>query len=280
MHGVSYTGIRALPNDGGLESNNMAAISNVRSRLFAKVRWQSSLSLTSKTLASASQTSSQYCIDLVRNLDYENYLCVLLLPKRFRTSVFAVRAFNVELARDHPPQQPVALELAQAVSKHKLMKRWFSRLIDARESNLSNRPYQTTEALEEHRIKDVQADHAASHLGKAIGLVTLLRATPFHGSRGKVYLPNDIMMKHSVSHEDIIRGKTAQSVKDVAYDLASSAHIHLTTAKPLIAKLPKSASRAFLPMIQQVDFDIFHPTLRERNHLLPVHLLKHAWTGL
>ncbi|XP_015761489.1 PREDICTED: NADH dehydrogenase (ubiquinone) complex I, assembly factor 6-like [Acropora digitifera] len=137
----------------------MAAISNVRSRLFAKVRWQSSLSLTSKTLASASQTSSQYCIDLVRNLDYENYLCVLLLPKRFRTSVFAVRAFNVELARvqdsvsdpnigrmrlqfwrdslddvykDHPPQQPVALELAQAVSKHKLMKRWFSRLIDAR----------------------------------------------------------------------------------------------------------------------------------------------------
>lgn len=34
-----------------------------------------------------------------RNLDYENYLCVLLLPKRFRTSVFAVRAFNVELAR-------------------------------------------------------------------------------------------------------------------------------------------------------------------------------------
>ena len=54
------------PNDGGLESNNMAAISNVRSRLFAKVRWQSSLSLTSKTLASASQTSSQYCIDLVR----------------------------------------------------------------------------------------------------------------------------------------------------------------------------------------------------------------------
>ena len=44
----------------------MAAISNVRSRLFAKVLWQSSLSLTSKTLASASQTSSQYCIDLVR----------------------------------------------------------------------------------------------------------------------------------------------------------------------------------------------------------------------
>ena len=44
-------------------------------------------------------------------------------------------------------------------------------------------------------VKDVQADHAASHLGKAIGVVTLLRATPFHGSRGKVHIPNDAMIK-------------------------------------------------------------------------------------
>lgn len=44
-------------------------------------------------------------------------------------------------------------------------------------------------------VKDVQADHAASHLGKAIGVVTLLRATPFHGSRGKVYIPSDVMIK-------------------------------------------------------------------------------------
>lgn len=44
-------------------------------------------------------------------------------------------------------------------------------------------------------VKDVQADHAASHLGKAVGVVTLLRATPFHGSRGKVYIPSDVMIK-------------------------------------------------------------------------------------
>lgn len=44
-------------------------------------------------------------------------------------------------------------------------------------------------------VKDVQADHTASHLGKAIGVVTLLRATPFHCSRGKVHIPNDVMMK-------------------------------------------------------------------------------------
>lgn len=138
-------------------------------------------------------------------------------------------------------------------------------------------------------IKDVQADHAASHLGKAIGVATALRSTPFHGSKGKVYLPNDILIKHGVSHEDIIRGRKQQPVKEVTYELASLAHAHLSKAQTLISDAPKPASRAFLPMvscrtyltqIQKVDFDIFHPTLRERNHLLPLLLLKHAWTGL
>jgi len=246
--------------------------------------------------------------------------------------VFAVRAFNVELARiqdivsdpnigrmrlqfwrdsldniyqGNPPQQPVALELAEATTEHKLTKRWFSRLMDGRDQNLNDRPYETINALEEHGentvssvlylileclgVKDVQADHTASHLGKAIGVVTLLRATPYHGSKGKVYIPNDIMIKYGVSQEDIIRGRTTQPVKDVTYDLASLAHTHLSTAKSLMSKAPKSALRSFLPMvpcqayltkIQQADFNIFHPTLRERNHLLPLHLLKHAWTGL
>lgn len=43
-------------------------------------------------------------------------------------------------------------------------------------------------------IKDIHADHAASHIGKAQGIVTCLRATPYHGSRRKVFLPMDICM--------------------------------------------------------------------------------------
>ncbi len=43
-------------------------------------------------------------------------------------------------------------------------------------------------------VKDVHADHAASHIGKAQGIVTCLRATPYHSSRRKVYLPMDICM--------------------------------------------------------------------------------------
>lgn len=43
-------------------------------------------------------------------------------------------------------------------------------------------------------VKNVHADHAASHIGKAQGIVTCLRATPYHSSRRKVYLPMDICM--------------------------------------------------------------------------------------
>lgn len=43
-------------------------------------------------------------------------------------------------------------------------------------------------------LKDVHADHAASHIGKAQGIVTCLRAIPYHSSRRKVYLPMDICM--------------------------------------------------------------------------------------
>nr|XP_025045909.1 NADH dehydrogenase (ubiquinone) complex I, assembly factor 6 isoform X3 [Pelodiscus sinensis] len=77
-------------------------------------------------------------MDQYRKRDYEGFLCSLLLPAESRTSAFALRAFNVELAQikdsitqktiglmrmqfwrkavedmycDNPPHQPVAIEL-------------------------------------------------------------------------------------------------------------------------------------------------------------------------
>ena len=44
-------------------------------------------------------------------------------------------------------------------------------------------------------VRDVQADHAASHLGKAEGIVTLLRSIPYHLSRRRVLIPMDILLR-------------------------------------------------------------------------------------
>lgn len=41
------------------------------------------------------------------------------------------------------------------------------------------------------------ADHAASHVGKAEGVVTLLRATAYHRTKRNVLLPMDIIERVS-----------------------------------------------------------------------------------
>ena len=46
-------------------------------------------------------------------------------------------------------------------------------------------------------MEDVSSDHAASHVGKAETIVTLLRAVPYHRSRRVVLLPMDIITRVS-----------------------------------------------------------------------------------
>ena len=46
-------------------------------------------------------------------------------------------------------------------------------------------------------VKDVTADHAASHLGKAETIVMLLRAASYYRSRRRVSIPLDILMRVS-----------------------------------------------------------------------------------
>ncbi|XP_041268911.1 NADH dehydrogenase (ubiquinone) complex I, assembly factor 6 isoform X2 [Onychostruthus taczanowskii] len=237
----------------------------------------------------------QYCAELVRKRDYEGFLCSLLLPVESRTSAFALRAFNVELAQikdsitqkttglmrmqfwrdavediygDNPPHQPVAAELWRAVKRHNLTKMWFMKIIDEREKNLDDRPYRNIQELETYAentqsallyltletlgVRDIHADHAASHIGKAQGIVTCLRATPYHCTRQKVFLPMDICM----------------------------------LARSFSKKVPVKAYPAFfctvalddyLYNMRKVDFNIFHPSLQKKSTLLPLYLYIRSW---
>lgn len=52
---------------------------------------------------------------------------------------------------------------------------------------------------------DVNTDHAASHLGRCIGLVTALRSTPYLTQKNQLLLPQDLLSKHGVSQQDVIK---------------------------------------------------------------------------
>ncbi|XP_031175227.1 NADH dehydrogenase (ubiquinone) complex I, assembly factor 6 isoform X1 [Sander lucioperca] len=207
-----------------------------------------------------------------------------------------------EIYRDEPPNQPVSAELWRAVRKHYLTKRWLLRIITEREKDLDDRAYRNLQELEKYAentqssliyllleclgLKNVHADHAASHIGKAQGIVTCLRATPYHSSRRKVYLPMDICMLHGASQEDFIRGSREQNVRDVVYDIASQAHVHLQHARSFSNNVPAAANLAFLQTVvledylqrvRRADFDVFHPSLKNRNPLVPIQLYIRSW---
>ncbi|XP_077071065.1 NADH dehydrogenase (ubiquinone) complex I, assembly factor 6 isoform X2 [Siphateles boraxobius] len=167
-----------------------------------------------------------------------------------------------DIYRDDPPAQPIGAELWRAVRKHTLTKRWMLRIISEREKDMEDRAYRNLQDLEAYGentqssllyllletlgVTNVHADHAASHIGKAKGILTCLRATPYNSSRRKVYLPMDICMLHGASQEDFIRGSRDQNVRDVVYDIASQAHVHLQHARSFNENVPHAAMPAFL----------------------------------
>lgn len=207
-----------------------------------------------------------------------------------------------DIYRDDPPVQPVSAELWRAVRTHTLTKRWMLRIINEREKDIEDRAYRNLQELEAYGentqssllyllletlgVKNVHADHAASHIGKAQGILTCLRATPYNSSRRKVYLPMDICMLHGTSQEDFIRGSREQKIRDVVYDIASQAHVHLQHARSFSMNVPHAAMPAFLQTVvledylhrvRKVDFDVFHPSLQKRNPILPFHLYLRSW---
>uniref|UniRef100_A0A4X2LEN5 NADH dehydrogenase (ubiquinone) complex I, assembly factor 6 n=1 Tax=Vombatus ursinus TaxID=29139 RepID=A0A4X2LEN5_VOMUR len=254
--------------------------------------------------------SGLYCVELLRKRDYEGYLCCLLLPAEARSSAFALRAFNVELAQvkdsvsqktigqmrmqfwkkavediysGNPPHQPVAIELWKEKNLDDTAYRNIQELETYAENTQSSLLYLMLEVL---GIRDLHADHAASHIGKAQGIVTCLRATPYHISRRKVFLPMDICMLHGVSQEDFLRKNQNKNVRDVIYDIASQGHLHLKHARSFQKSVPVKAFPAFLQTvaledylekIQRVDFDVFHPRLQQKNTLLALHLYIQSW---
>ena len=108
-------------------------------------------------------------------------------------------------------KHPLAAPLSDAVRIHSHTKRWLDRLVDARDAYLDGVPPPTVLALETYAemthssllylsleavgVRDVHADHAASHIGKAAGLANVIRGLPVHARLGQRYMPDELLEK-------------------------------------------------------------------------------------
>lgn len=105
--------------------------------------------------------------------------------------------------------QPVLNMLAIASKQYRLTGRWLTRMLDARERSLTDGPPEDINALLAHaestssallyltleciNVRNVHADHAASHIGKAIGILLTLRSLPYSASKQQIFIPKNIL---------------------------------------------------------------------------------------
>ncbi|KAL0579125.1 hypothetical protein V5O48_002857 [Marasmius crinis-equi] len=201
----------------------------------------------------------------------------------------------------NPPRHPIALALHDASQRTGLPPYHLKRMIDARNAELQVPVHLTTESLVAHAestsstllysllsMLSLHSDtysHAASHLGVAQTISTLLRGLPFHARHGRMIIPAEITAKHGVVQEEVFRkGKEARGIDDAVFEFATLANDHLITARSMFneeglkGKIPQEAMAVFLAgvpvsniltTLEKLNFDVFHPKLQIRDWRLP-----------
>ncbi|RYP21038.1 hypothetical protein DL765_002445 [Monosporascus sp. GIB2] len=251
--------------------------------------------------------AKQYCVEQLRNSDYDSYLIRNFIPKSRQDAYDALRAFNLELVRlpelvsnptigqlrmqfwrdavnnpfaGKPPKEPIMILLHKVLRELKetdpygspsSIKFWLQRLINTREKYMDNRPFISLTALEEYAentystlmystlatlaIRSMHIDHLASHIGKACGIVAVLRGVPVlaapsppvkspsgakaaSGRSPVLLLPLDVMAEVGLREEDVYReGPGAEGFQDAVFKVATRAHDHLITAREMLKNI-------------------------------------------
>ncbi len=185
------------------------------------------------------------------------------LPGEIRLQWWRDLLSDLKLADAGAP--PVAQALADTITRCRLPVEAFQNLIDARIFDLYDDPMPSQNDLDGYlgetasslfRITsliladggDAGAADLAGHAGVAYGLTGLLRAFPFHASKGQVYLPADLLARHGVTPSDITDGNATPGLLAALAELRVLARDHHARAVKLLKVAPKSVRPAFLPL--------------------------------
>ncbi|KAH7913400.1 isoprenoid synthase domain-containing protein [Hygrophoropsis aurantiaca] len=204
-----------------------------------------------------------------------------------------------DISNNRPPRHPIALALYETSQSAQLQPYHFKRIIDARESELSAPAHLTVDSLTSHAestastffylslallsLSSSTLTHAASHLGIAQSLSTLIRALPFHTSKGRMVIPAEITARHGVNQQHIFtEQRPSKGLEDATFDFATVANDHLITARDMFketgGKVPQEAIpvfsaaipvASFLRRLEKANFNAFDPSLQVRDWKLP-----------
>lgn len=207
------------------------------------------------------------------------------------------KCFDPEGSQSYVKDQPVLRELSRTIGTRKLNKMYLRRLVTARD-RAPNKAFETLRELEEYAdqtcssllhllvelsdVKNLQVDHAASHLGKAQGIAMLLRAIPHTGRQQAVCVPLEVLIKHGVSQERILRSdRNDKGVEECIFEVAGMANTHLKLTRQMMPQVPRLVRKIFLPAVategylerlRRSHFQLKDPSCVKRDTILPARL--------
>jgi phytoene synthase len=234
------------------------------------------------------QDAFAYCAELVRKADRDRFLASLFAPAQHRDALYALYAFNVEIARvreaarealpgeirlqwwsdvlngergGEAAANPVAAALSATIERHCLVAEALSDLIAARRFDLYDEPMATIADLEAYagktssalialaaQILGADACAAAVPAGIAQAVTVLIRAFPLHAARRQLFVPIELLERHKVLPDEIFAGKSSTGLNAALAELHSLARRHLAVAHERVMALPREALPAFLPI--------------------------------
>lgn len=228
-----------------------------------------------------------YCLEQIRRFDRDRYLTVLAAPAASAADLAVLAAFNLELAliRDSvsepmlgqirfqwwreaidglyagtPRRHAVVTALADLLSRHKLARGHFERMIDARERELIDPPPADLAGLESHAadtsggLLALAAEAAGLDAGSvaevtravgiAVALIGTARATLYLAQRGHRMIPDDIVAATGLSVDRLLALKPQPELQRAVECLATAAQAHLDAARGM------KAPAALLPALR------------------------------
>lgn len=211
-------------------------------------------------------------------------------------------------------KEPTATALFESVQRYELPRQSFINVIEGRERELSIETPRDLQGLgtvleltqssllhlqlelllpQLTEIDELEKENyqiALSHIGKSIGLSTLLRALPYHAAKGRLVIPSDITANHGVVEEEVLRkldkidGESANRLSDATFEFATEANDQLIAARSLLKGgirkqlmpvfLSAVPPQSYLNRLEKYDFNPFNVHLQQKYWKLPWEIYK------
>jgi phytoene synthase len=228
-----------------------------------------------------------HCEELVRAHDKDRYLATLFAPAQQRGPLFALYAFDLEIAsirdraREPMPGEirlqwwreviegerageatahPVAAALTETITRFDLLRARLIELTEARAFDLYDDPMLTFDMLEGYLrrtaatifelatlICGAAAPYAAERAGLACGITALLRSFALNVSRRQLFVPVDALEREAAP-EEIFAGQSSPWLVNALGMLRTRAREHLQSFEAALPRVPVAALPALLPV--------------------------------